>query len=74
MHNVTFAYPSRPTVPVLEHVSLYLPTNETTFIVGGSGPRKSTLAQLLLRMYDPQDGAIQLDDDIIGGIVLWLYE
>jgi ATP-binding cassette subfamily B (MDR/TAP) protein 1 len=62
MHNVTFSYPSRPTVPVLEHVSLYLPANETTFIVGGSGSGKSTLAQLLLRMYDPQDGAIQLDD------------
>jgi ATP-binding cassette, subfamily B (MDR/TAP), member 1 len=62
LHNVTFAYPSRPTVPVLTHVSIYLPANETTFIVGGSGSGKSTLAQLLLRMYNPQDGTIQLDD------------
>src|SRR3984957_2386175 len=61
MHNVTFAYPSRPTIPVVKNVSLYLPAYETTFIVGGSGSGKSTLAQLLLRMYEPQDGTIQLD-------------
>lgn len=65
MHNVTFAYPSRPTMPVLEDVSLFLPAHETTFIVGGSGSGKSTIAQLLLRMYEPQDGSISLDDQDI---------
>jgi ATP-binding cassette subfamily B (MDR/TAP) protein 1 len=62
LHDVTFSYPSRPTVPVLKDVSLYLPANETTFIVGDSGSGKSTIAQLLLRMYTPQSGSIQLDD------------
>ncbi|KAJ7594062.1 P-loop containing nucleoside triphosphate hydrolase protein [Mycena floridula] len=65
LHDLTFAYPSRPTVPVLEEVSLYLPARETTFIVGGSGSGKSTIAQLLLRMYAPQSGSIQLDDQDI---------
>jgi ATP-binding cassette subfamily B (MDR/TAP) protein 1 len=65
MHDVTFAYPSRPTMPVLEDVSLFLPAHETTFIVGGSGSGKSTIAQLLLRMYEPQHGIIQLDDQDI---------
>jgi ATP-binding cassette subfamily B (MDR/TAP) protein 1 len=61
LHNVAFAYPSLPTVPVLSDVSLFLPANETTFIVGSSGSGKSTIAQLLLRMYEPQQGTISLD-------------
>jgi ATP-binding cassette subfamily B (MDR/TAP) protein 1 len=62
LHNVTFAYPSRPTVPVLSDVSLFLPANEATFIIGSSGSGKSTVAQLLLRMYEPQSGTISLDE------------
>jgi ATP-binding cassette subfamily B (MDR/TAP) protein 1 len=62
LNNVSFAYPSRPTLSVLKDVSLFLPANETTFIVGSSGSGKSTIAQLLLRMYDPQDGVVTLDE------------
>ncbi|TFK31897.1 ABC transporter type 1, transmembrane domain-containing protein, partial [Crucibulum laeve] len=62
LHNVTFAYPSRPTLPVLTDVSLFLPANETTFIVGSSGSGKSTVAQLLMRMYEPQQGSVMLDE------------
>ena len=62
LHNLSFAYPSRPTMPVLNNVSLYLPAHEMTFIVGGSGSGKSTIASLLLGLYAPQDGMIALDD------------
>ena len=62
LNNVSFAYPSRPTLTVLKDVSLFLPANETTFIVGSSGSGKSTIAQLLMRMYDPQDGVVTLDE------------
>ncbi|KAF8891135.1 P-loop containing nucleoside triphosphate hydrolase protein [Gymnopilus junonius] len=62
MYNVTFAYPSRPTVPVLSNVSLFLPANDTTFVVGSSGSGKSTLAHLLLNLYQPQEGMVTLDD------------
>ena len=62
LHNVTFAYPSRPTIPVLSNVSIFLPANEVTFIVGSSGSGKSTVAQLLLRMYNPQVGHITIDE------------
>jgi ATP-binding cassette, subfamily B (MDR/TAP), member 1 len=62
LHSVTFAYPSPSTLPVLGDVSLFLPAHETTFIVGGSGSGKSTVAQLLLQLYEPQSGTIQLDD------------
>ncbi|KAI0059687.1 P-loop containing nucleoside triphosphate hydrolase protein [Artomyces pyxidatus] len=61
LENVTFTYPSRPTVPVLRNVNLHLPADETTFIVGGSGSGKSTIAQLLLHMYDVQEGVVLLD-------------
>ena len=62
LRNVTFAYPSRPDMAVLEDVSIYLPDCDTTFIVGGSGSGKSTLAQLLLRLYEPNAGEILLDE------------
>jgi ATP-binding cassette, subfamily B (MDR/TAP), member 1 len=62
LHEVTFAYPSRSSFPVLNNVTIYIPAFETTFIVGGSGSGKSTIAQLLLRMYDVQGGTISLDD------------
>ena len=62
LDGVTFAYPSRPTMPVLQDVSIFLPSNETSFIVGGSGSGKSTIAQLLLRMYATTKGSIRFDD------------
>ena len=62
LNNVSFSYPSRPTLSVLKNVSLFLPANEMTFIVGSSGSGKSTIAQLLLRLYDPQDGVVTLDE------------
>ena len=62
LSNVTFAYPSRPELPVLRDVDMYFAAHETTFIVGGSGSGKSTIAQLLLRMYEPQHGTIELDN------------
>jgi ATP-binding cassette subfamily B (MDR/TAP) protein 1 len=65
LQNVSFAYPTRPTVPVLQDVTLFLPANEMTFIVGGSGSGKSTIAQLLLRIYLPQSGVVQLDNQDI---------
>ncbi|KAF7798175.1 hypothetical protein EIP86_009392 [Pleurotus ostreatoroseus] len=64
--DVTFAYPSRPTVPVLRDISIFLPAGETTFIVGASGSGKSTVAQLLLRMYDLDQGMIKLDEQDLG--------
>jgi ATP-binding cassette subfamily B (MDR/TAP) protein 1 len=62
LHNVTFAYPSPPDTKVLDDVSIFLPANETTFIVDALGSGKSTISQLLLRMYHPQEGSIHLDD------------
>jgi ATP-binding cassette subfamily B (MDR/TAP) protein 1 len=62
LQNVTFAYPTRPLQSVLRDVSIFIPPNETTFIVGASGSGKSTIAALLTRLYTPQYGSIIMDD------------
>ncbi|MFN3961243.1 MAG: ABC transporter transmembrane domain-containing protein [Parvularculaceae bacterium] len=59
--NVAFAYPTRPTMPALKGVTLDFGAGRTTALVGPSGAGKSTIFQLLLRFYDPQDGAITID-------------
>ncbi|KAH7337541.1 P-loop containing nucleoside triphosphate hydrolase protein [Rhizoctonia solani] len=55
LHNVTFAYPSRPDQVVLKNVSMFIPANEMTFVVGGSGSGKSTVAQIMCGMYKIQN-------------------
>jgi ABC-type multidrug transport system fused ATPase/permease subunit len=47
--------------PVLEHFSLAIRAGETVAIVGPSGSGKSTVADLLLRLVDPDGGAVRID-------------
>jgi len=59
--NVSFAYPARRDVTAINNVSLSVMAGEKVAIVGPSGAGKSTLFHLLLRFYDPAEGAISLD-------------
>lgn len=59
--SITFAYPSRPTQPALQGLTLAVAAGEQLAIVGSSGAGKTTLFQLILRFYDPQAGRILLD-------------
>ncbi len=59
--NVTFAYPSRPETKVLDGFSLHVKPGETVALVGPSGAGKSTVFKLLLRYYEFEAGAIELD-------------
>jgi ATP-binding cassette subfamily B protein len=57
---VTFAYPAAAQ-PVLEGLDLTLPAGSSLAIVGRNGAGKTTLAKLLCRLYDPQEGAVEID-------------
>ena len=59
--NVHFGYD--PDRPVLKDINLTIPYGQKVALVGPSGAGKSTFAQLLLRLYDPDQGAI-----LIGGL------
>ncbi len=58
---VRFAYPARPGVSALNGVDLLVRPGETVALVGPSGAGKTTVLQLLLRFYDPQQGRILID-------------
>ena len=58
--NVSFAYPSRPGVPVLKHFSCSFPAKKFSCIIGNSGGGKSTTMSLILRMYEPSSGTLWL--------------
>lgn len=59
--NVSFAYPSRPEITVLEEYNLVIPANKHTALIGLSGSGKSTIAGLATRLYDPNEGQILFD-------------
>ena len=57
--NVTFEY--RDGEPALKKLSIEIPSGQILAIVGPSGAGKSTIANLLPRFYDPQEGIIRID-------------
>jgi ATP-binding cassette subfamily B protein len=63
LERVAFAYPSRPEARALDAFSLRIGAGERVALVGPSGAGKSTVFALLLRFYDPQQGAVR-----VGGI------
>jgi ATP-binding cassette subfamily B protein len=58
--DVTFRYGASER-PVLQHFDLTIPAGSSLAIVGVNGAGKTTLAKLLCRLYDPQEGAIEID-------------
>jgi ABC-type multidrug transport system fused ATPase/permease subunit len=59
--DVSFTYPSRPEVTVLDQINIRIPPRKHTAIVGFSGSGKSTIAGLLTRLYDPNQGQVLFD-------------
>jgi len=73
--NVSFSYPSRPGQAILEDVSITIPANKTTALVGSSGAGKSTIISLLQRFYDINCGKITVDGHDLKSLDLkWLRQ
>ncbi len=58
IQDVHFSYPSRPSVEILKGISITIEPGQKVAIVGTSGTGKSTMAQLMMRFYQPNAGAI----------------
>ena len=56
--HVTFRYSKNAEVPVLDDINLDIHSGETIGIVGGTGSSKSSLVNLISRLYDVEDGAV----------------
>jgi ATP-binding cassette subfamily B protein len=75
LKDVTFSYPTRPDITVLQNVSLSLAPGEVVALVGPSGRGKSTIASMIPRFYDPQEGALSLDERALTELdANWLRE
>lgn len=59
-HEVTFAYPEKEE-PVLRSLSFQIESGDAVALTGPSGAGKSTITDLLLRLYEPQEGSILID-------------
>ncbi len=60
-NGVSFAYDNTG-LPAVKNLNFVIPEGKVTAIVGRSGVGKTTLANLLLRYFDPQDGEILMDE------------
>ncbi len=66
MEQVTFAYGAR--TPVLRNMTLDVPVSGILGLQGPSGRGKSTLLKLLMRYWDPQQGAVTISGDALPGV------
>ena len=67
--NVSFSYAGDPEKECLKNVSLEIRSGETVGILGGTGTSKSTLVQLIPRLYDATEGRV-----LVGGVDVRDYD
>ncbi|XP_053464841.1 phosphatidylcholine translocator ABCB4 isoform X2 [Nycticebus coucang] len=59
--DVHFSYPARANVKILKGLNLKVQSGQTVALVGSSGCGKSTMVQLIQRLYDPDEGTVTID-------------
>ena len=60
--HVTFSYAQRDAEPILKDVTFELQSGQVLGVLGRTGSGKTTLARMLLRLYDPQAGEIRIEN------------
>ena len=73
LQDLSFSYHSRPDVSVLDDINITLQRGQVTAFVGQTGSGKSTIADLLIRLYDPDAGRILVDEVNLSNIDLYSY-
>ena len=68
--HVSFSYPSRPDVRILNDLDLRIAPGRSTALVGSSGCGKSTIASLILGLYPPASGVLSISGHHIGSLHL----
>ncbi len=68
--NVRFAYPTRKDLTILKNLSVHIRQGEKVALVGASGAGKSTIVQLLMRLYPVESGGIYLQNTNIADLDL----
>ena len=68
--NIDFNYNIKTDKSALTKINLDIPGGKTTALVGPSGSGKSTILSLIPRFYDPQNGQIKIDNQIIKDVNL----
>ncbi len=58
--NVTFSYHENSEKPVLDNINLHINSGETIGIIGGTGSSKSSLVNLISRLYDVNEGSVKI--------------
>ena len=67
--NVSFSYP-KTDVKAVKNINISIKGGTTAALVGHSGAGKSTIVSLIPRFYDPKEGSIQIDGQIINEVSL----
>ena len=67
--DVSFSYAKRPDKTVLDDIDLIIPSGQTVGIIGGTGSSKSSLVQLIPRLYDVTGGCVK-----VGGVDVRSYD
>ncbi|XLR62109.1 hypothetical protein S83_012781 [Arachis hypogaea] len=62
LHDVHFAYPTRPNVTIFKSFSMKIEAGKSTALIGQSGSGKSTIIGLIARFYDPLRGYVTIDN------------
>ena len=68
-NDVSFSYAKVPDKEVLSHIRLSIPSGQTVGIIGGTGSSKSSLVQLIPRLYDATEGSVT-----VGGVDVRDYD